>query len=192
MRPGAGTSAQLTPDEFVAGLPRYKGPAITEALIEEAIAEEVSGTLGAEESVAMEIRVVDTNVLVRYLARAIASNGVAARIFSQGEVRLLSTVLLETEWVLRKVLKLDKATCLDMLRRLPLLSTVVIAEPERFQRALELCERGLDFADAFHLASVRSGWTFVTFDRALRERRRKLRIQSASSWRTKHKGRKQT
>ncbi|MBB1250722.1 hypothetical protein [Rhizobium sp. G21] len=32
---------KLTPDEFVAGLPRYKGPAITDALIEEAIAEEV-------------------------------------------------------------------------------------------------------------------------------------------------------
>lgn len=131
--------------------------------------------MGAEESVAMDIRVVDTNVLVRYLARDDSEQwAVAARIFSQSEVRLLSTVLLETEWVLRKVLKLDKATCLAMLRRLPLLSTVVIEEPERFQRALELCERGLDFADAFHLASVRSGWTFVTFDRALARAAQKI------------------
>ncbi|WP_137157903.1 type II toxin-antitoxin system VapC family toxin [Rhizobium sp. FKL33] len=115
----------------------------------------------------MDIRVVDTNVLVRYLARDDSEQWeVAAKIFSQGDVLLLSTVLLETEWVLRKVLKLDKASTLNLLRRLAMLSTVAIEESERFQWALELSENGLDFADAFHLASMRSGGTFITFDRA--------------------------
>ncbi|MDH6267836.1 putative nucleic-acid-binding protein [Rhizobium sp. SG_E_25_P2] len=116
----------------------------------------------------MDIRVVDTNVLVRYLARDDSEQWeIAAGIISGGDVLLLSTVLLETEWVLRKVLRLDKPTTLDLFGRLAQVSTVVIEEPKRFRSALAFCENGLDFADAFHLASVRLGGTFVTFDRAL-------------------------
>ena len=116
----------------------------------------------------MESVVVDTNVLVRFLARDDSEQWrIATSIFIGQRVTILSTVLLETEWVLRKVLKFDHGLIKALFRNLTQSSMICLEDTTRVNLALELHEAGMDFADAFHLASVRPPGTFLTFDRHL-------------------------
>jgi predicted nucleic-acid-binding protein len=116
----------------------------------------------------MESVVVDTNVLVRFLARDDSEQWrIATSIFIGQRVTILSTVLLETEWVLRKVLKFEQGSIKVVFRHLTQSSAIEFEDSSRVSLALELHEAGMDFADAFHLAAVKPGETFMTFDRHL-------------------------
>jgi predicted nucleic acid-binding protein len=54
------------------------------------------------------------------------------------------------------------------------LPTVSVAEPRAVRRALDYAELGLDFADALHLAQATECEAFVTFDRRLARKARRL------------------
>jgi len=118
---------------------------------------------------------VDTNILVRYLVEDdIAQTDRAEAALRSGAVLLLKTVVLETEWVLRSSYRFDRGAIKDGLIQLLGLPGLEIEDRPAIARALDWYGQGLDFADALHLASSSRAERFVTFDRALQRRARRL------------------
>ena len=111
---------------------------------------------------------VDTNVVVRYLTNDHGSDSARAReLIDSGPTLLLTTVVLESEWVLRSVYRFEPRRVIDQLVAFAGLPTVVLEAPATVHRAFVLAGSGLDFADALHLAAASKGEAFYTFDRAL-------------------------
>jgi predicted nucleic-acid-binding protein len=126
---------------------------------------------------AVQVIAVDTNILVRYLVEDdIGQTDRAEAALRSGAVLLLKTVVLETEWVLRSVYKFERPAIEDGLTRLLGLPDLEIEDRSAIARALEWYGQGLDFADALHLASSGRAGSFVTFDRALQRRARRLSL----------------
>ncbi len=114
---------------------------------------------------------VDTNVVIRLLTRDHAAQAArAAEIFRSGRVLIPKTVLLETAWVLRYSYGLGSDAILRALRAVLGLPNVSTEDPIAVVAALNLLERGLDFADALHVASSTPAERFVTFDGRLVKR----------------------
>lgn len=113
---------------------------------------------------------VDTNVLVRLLTGDDASQaGRAAALFKKEPIFIPKTVLLETEWVLRRLYRIDRAALVGSLRKLSGLKNVELEQPLVIAQALQWCEDGMDFADALHLASSHSARKFATFDEKMKK-----------------------
>ena len=111
---------------------------------------------------------IDANVVVRYLTGDHPTQAVAARALIDGEaVFVATTVLLETEWVLRSVYGFSGAACAAALSRFAGLPTVTLEDPMRTATALAGVLEGLDFADALHLSAAEGCEAFVTFDQRL-------------------------
>jgi predicted nucleic acid-binding protein len=111
---------------------------------------------------------IDTNVIVRALIGDDPVQAEKARALIENEdVFVTSTVLLETEWVLRSAYGLNRAEIIETLTLFSGLPRVTMAEPLRVSAALTLAAAGLDFADALHLAGAETCEAFVTFDRKL-------------------------
>ena len=114
---------------------------------------------------------VDTNVLVRLvISDHPAQAARAAAVFRAGPVFVAKSVLLEAEWVLRYTYALDTRDILRALRGVLGLANVSVEDPAVAVAALRLCELGLDFADALHVASSAQVDRFVTFDTRLVKR----------------------
>lgn len=110
---------------------------------------------------------VDTNVVVRLLtADNAAQYKASVALFSSATVFIPVTVLLETEWVLRAAYERTTAEVCEALRRVLGLPNVVVADDQRIAQAIAWHERGLDFADALHLALSQGHKTMKTFDAA--------------------------
>jgi predicted nucleic acid-binding protein len=119
--------------------------------------------------------VVDTNVLVRYLTNDDTAQAARARrLLAQHDVFVPLTVLLEAEWVLRSVFGFAAAAVAGALRGFAGLPRVTLEDPGVAATALEWSERGLDFADALHLAAARAHDGFVSFDKAPARTARRL------------------
>jgi predicted nucleic-acid-binding protein len=111
---------------------------------------------------------IDTNVVVRFLVNDDPEQAQRARRLIESEdVFLSTTVLLETEWVLRVAYKRSRARLLEMLRAFLGLPRVIAQDLRVAITALEWAERGMDFADALHLAGAAACDAFLTFDRRL-------------------------
>jgi predicted nucleic-acid-binding protein len=91
----------------------------------------------------------------------------ARNLFASGSVFLPKTVVLETEWVLRRLYRLGQAAVADALDRLISLPNVHCEDEAAVRQALGWNRSGLDFADALHLASNGRAQRFATFDRPL-------------------------
>jgi predicted nucleic-acid-binding protein len=110
---------------------------------------------------------IDTNVLVRLLtADHAAQYRASVALFSSAAVFVPVTVLLEAEWVLRAAYDRSTADVCKAFRRVLGLQNVVVADGQRIAQAIAWHERGLDFADALHLALSQSQETLKTFDSA--------------------------
>lgn len=111
---------------------------------------------------------VDTNVVVRYLTNDDPRQAAAARDLVDGAPTLLiTTVLLETEWVLRTFHKIPRHEVVDLLRGFLGLPTVELQDPQSVAQAFALMEKGADFADALHLAAAGTCDAFFSFDKNL-------------------------
>ena len=111
---------------------------------------------------------VDTDVVVRLVTQDHAAQAArAAAIFRSGPIHIARTVLLETAWVLGYAYGLDDRAIARVLRGVAGLPNVELEGAREFADALAAMERGLDFADALHLASSGGAGHFVTFDRRL-------------------------
>lgn len=110
---------------------------------------------------------VDTNVLARFLLEDDADQSARAKAIVEAGVWIPSTVALELEWLLRGYYRFSAdrvAAVFDVLLRL---RTVRFEHPERIVTALRGLGAGMDFADAFHLASAEGQGGFATFDKSL-------------------------
>ena len=111
------------------------------------------------------MRAVDTNVLVRYYLRDDAAQArIATSILSSGDVFVPKTVVLELEWVLRSVAEQPAAKVIDCLAHLIALPGITVEDHDEVETALRNCRRGVDFADALHLAASRACSELLTFD----------------------------
>lgn len=123
---------------------------------------------------------VDTNILLRYIAKDDAAQAsVAADFLEQNPCLVQHTVLLETVWVLasKKSFALSKEVVLNGIREVLGLPTVFIHNEQAVAEALVWYEAGMDFADALHFALGKNLVGFATFDRRMRNKARQLNIQ---------------
>ncbi len=108
---------------------------------------------------------VDTNVLARYyLNDDPAQARCAARILAAGDVFVPKTVMLELEWVLRSLAGQPADKVADCLAHLIALPGVTVEDHDEVEDALRHCRRGVDFADALHLAASQACSELLTFD----------------------------
>src|SRR5690606_29522519 len=119
---------------------------------------------------------VDTNLLVRLLVADDALQAQRARnVFATGDVLVLKTVLLETEWVLRSAYQIPSEKISQAFRKLSETAGVRLDDPSGIERALELYEAGFDFADALHLSTcVEKAGRFATFDKKFQKQAQSL------------------
>jgi predicted nucleic-acid-binding protein len=109
---------------------------------------------------------VDTNLVVRYLTGDHPRQSAKARAVIDGEdVFVSTTVLLETEWVLRSVYSFGSEQVCVAMRAFAGLPRVSLEDPALVATALDSMADGLDFADALHLGRAEDCDAFVTFDR---------------------------
>ncbi len=114
------------------------------------------------------MRAVDTNVIVRFLTADDRKQAQAARqVIEAGDIFVGTTVILETEWVLRAGYGFAPTEIATSLRALGGLSGVSFENPAEITQALDWMLGGMDFADALHLARSTHCRAFVTFDKKL-------------------------
>lgn len=114
---------------------------------------------------------VDTNVIVRLVvnddprqtARAVA-------VFESERIFVPKTVIVEVEWVLRYCYGLEREAIAKSIRAVAGLPNIAMEDQAAVADALAWFERGLDFADALHLASSAPAERFGTFDEKLVKR----------------------
>lgn len=119
---------------------------------------------------------VDTNVLVRYVTNDDPRQAArAVKLLARDEeIFVAKTVLLELEWVLRAVYELPGKSIHNAVLHILGLPNVHVEDPEQVALALFNYERGLDFADALHLAAKSDVKAFYTFDGKFARRARSL------------------
>lgn len=111
---------------------------------------------------------IDMNVLVRLLiADDAAQARRARRLVEKSEVLVSSTVLLESEWVLRSAYGIEPGAISAAFRGFLGLPNVASDVPAALAEALDRYDAGYDFADALHLASAHKASSFYTFDKRL-------------------------
>ena len=117
----------------------------------------------------------DTNVLVRYLLNDDGAQAAEAeRLLDSGEVLAVSvTVWLELAWVLESY-GCTEAEVVRAIRHLLGLPNLHTSDTIALLRALEWFERGMDFADAFHLALASRARSLASFDLDLARKAEKL------------------
>ncbi len=114
---------------------------------------------------------VDTDVVVRILTGdEPAQTQRAMVLFSQSQVLIAKTVLLEAEWVLRYSYVQSPAVILSAFRKLIGLPQVTVEDDIAVAAALTGYESGMDIAGALHLATGREVEAFATFDARLKKR----------------------
>jgi predicted nucleic-acid-binding protein len=109
---------------------------------------------------------IDTNLIVRYLTGDHPKQSPRARKLIDGRpVFAAVTVMLEVEWVLRSTYEYHPADVARALKSFAGLPTVTIEDGAIVAAALDLAEKGMDFADALHLGRSTHCEGFATFDR---------------------------
>ena len=112
------------------------------------------------------MRAIDTNVVVRHLVGDEPEQAArATAVIAAGQVFVSTTVLLESDWVLRSTYGYSSAQVATALRALAGLEEVTVEDPLLLAEALDQAERGMDFADALHLGAATQCEAMLTFDR---------------------------
>jgi len=125
------------------------------------------------------MRALDTNVLVRFFVDdaddAQAAKQRPAAVAALSERSFVSmTVLLELEWVMRGFYELSMRDISRVLRALASIEHVTLEDRGAVLVALDAFDKGLDFADALHLARSSRASGFATFDQRLAKRAKGL------------------
>lgn len=123
---------------------------------------------------------VDTNVLVRLATGdSPAEHRAVLAALADRPWRVLGTVLLETEWVLRSRYAYSSAQFAGFVEWLDSNARVELADAERIRIAIQHHRAGLDFADALHLVQVGTE-PFLTLDRKLLRLSAKLKLNTVT------------
>ena len=127
------------------------------------------------------MRALDTNVLARFFvddaddAQAAKQRPAAVAALSQ-RAFVSVTVLLELEWVMRGFYELPAKDVLRVLRALASIEHITLEDRDAVLVAVDTCEKGLDFADALHIARSSRASGFATFDQRLARRAKGLAL----------------
>ena len=127
------------------------------------------------------MKALDTNVLARFFIdddddpqaarqRPLAVQALAERCF------VSVTVLLELEWVMRGFYELPRRDISRVFRALVGIEHVTLEDRDAVLMAVDAFDRGLDFADALHVARSRRASGFATFNRRLAKRAQALAL----------------
>lgn len=127
------------------------------------------------------MKALDTNVLARFFVDdaddAEAAKQRPAAITALAERSFVSvTVLLELEWVLRGFYELPPKDVARVLRALTSIEHLTLEDRDAVLTALDAFDKGLDLADALHLARSARAAGFVTFDQRLAKRAKALKL----------------
>jgi predicted nucleic-acid-binding protein len=127
------------------------------------------------------MRALDTNVLARFFVDddddAQAAKQRPAAIAALAERSFVSvTVVLELEWVLRGFYELPTRDISRVLRALASIEHITLEDRDAVLVAVDAFGKGLDFADALHLARSSRASGFATFDQRLAKRARGLAL----------------
>ncbi len=115
-------------------------------------------------------RAVDTNVLLRMLADNGSEQAARAQaLLFESEIHVGSTVLLESEWVLRHHFGISAPSINALFYGLLGMPNVDVQNGALMDAVLKAHRAGMDFADALHL-HLAEGDEFLTFDQALRRK----------------------
>jgi predicted nucleic-acid-binding protein len=123
---------------------------------------------------------VDTNILVRYAVKDDRNQAKKATEFLMTHsCRILKTVLLEFVWVLSSTAgyNLSKTVVIERVRHICGLPTLEVEDCVTVAQAVAWFEKGMDFADALHLASSSETAGIATFDGRLSTKATSLAIQ---------------
>ncbi len=108
---------------------------------------------------------VDTNVVIRLLTDDDPAQAQRAKaLFELETIFVPKTVMLESEWVLRRLYHTDPSQTLDALSGLASLPNVRCEDEAALFAAISCARNGMDFADALHLTSARDAQRFASFD----------------------------
>src|SRR6185436_13342310 len=125
------------------------------------------------------MKALDTNVLARFFVddpddiQSMKQRPAAVAALSEPAF-VSVTVLLEFEWVLRGFYSLPRKTVVEVLRSLAGIEHVTLESRTHALAAIDAMETGIDFADALHISRPSTCSAFLTFDRRLAGRARKL------------------
>jgi predicted nucleic-acid-binding protein len=127
------------------------------------------------------VRALDTNVLARFFVDdeddAQAAKQRPAAVAALSERAFVSvTVLLEFEWVLRGFYGLPLKDISRVLRALAGIEHITLEDRSAVLAALDVFDKGLDFADALHVTRSSRASGFVTFDQRLTKRAKALAL----------------
>jgi predicted nucleic-acid-binding protein len=117
------------------------------------------------------MRAVDTNVLVRlFVLDDLAQVAAARKATSSDMIFIPKSVIVELEWVLRRSYGQSRVTIVAVLGALLAAVNFQIEDDAAVKTAIEWFRRGMDLADALHLASSAHTQSFLTFDVSMRRR----------------------
>jgi predicted nucleic-acid-binding protein len=125
------------------------------------------------------MRALDTNVLARFFIddpddpQAVRQRPAAVSALADRSY-VSVTVLLEFEWVMRGFYELPVQDVSRVLRALVSIEHVTVEDRDAVLSAVEALDKGLDFADALHLARSTRAAGFATFDQRLAKRAKRL------------------
>lgn len=125
------------------------------------------------------MKALDTNVLARFFVDdaddAQTAKQRPAAVAALSERSFVSvTVVLELEWVMRGFYELRPRDVSRVLRALASIEHITLEERDAVLVAIDAFDKGLDFADALHLARSSRACGFATFDQRLAKRARHL------------------
>lgn len=110
---------------------------------------------------------VDTNILVRYAVKDDKrQTALATSFIADNECRVLKSVILELAWVLSSSsgYNLTRKVVTERLRHIMGLPSIDTEDAVQVAQAINWYEKGMDFADALHLASSCEVKGFATLD----------------------------
>ena len=127
------------------------------------------------------MRALDTNVLARFFIDdaddAQAARQRPAAVAALSERGLVTvTVLLELEWVMRGFYELPAKDISRVLRALASIEHITLEDRDAVLVAVDAFDKGLDFADALHIARSSRASGFATFDQRLAKRAKGLTL----------------
>jgi len=127
------------------------------------------------------MRALDTNVLARFFVDdpddAQTARQRPAAVAALSERSFVSvTVLLELEWVMRGFYELPTRDISRILRALASIEHVTLEDRDAVLVAVDAFDKGLDFADALHVARSSRASGFATFDQRLEKRAKGLAL----------------
>lgn len=130
------------------------------------------------------MKAIDTNVLARFFIndeddREAAKQRPAAIVAMSEAVFVSISVILEFEWVMRGFYELPRKDIQRVFESLCGLENVQIEDRGVILSALNSYQRGLDFADALHLARADFCTAILSFDQRLKKRATAAKLSPA-------------